>query len=165
MIPSSFAALSQHPNIVGCKLSHGDISYHAQIASNPDINHSQFHTYTGLGQQLLPAISVGCSGTIDGSAGFFPKSLVHLYQLSLKNNASDAEVQERRLLQYKVSKVEELVVRFGTVGIKEAVSRVLGLGDRDGTRLPLSGGLPGGDLEWENWKDAVGELEGVEKSL
>ena len=74
-------------------------------------------------------------------------------------------MKEARALQYKISAVEELVVRFGTVGIKEAVSRVLGLGERDGTRLPLVGGIPGGDKEWENWKEAVGELEKVEKSL
>jgi 2-keto-3-deoxy-L-rhamnonate aldolase len=165
MLPSSFAALSQHPNIVGCKLSHGDVSHHAQIAAHPRIDHAHFHTFTGLGQQLLPAISVGCAGTIDGSAGFFPKSVVRLYQLAIKNRATDAEVQERRRLQYKVSTVEELVVRFGTVGVKEAVSRVLGLGERDGTRLPLRGGLPGGDQEWENWKGAMGDLEAVEKSL
>jgi 2-keto-3-deoxy-L-rhamnonate aldolase len=61
--------------------------------------------------------------------------------------------------------VEELVVKFGTVGIKEAISRILGLGDIDGTRLPLCGGLPGGDKEWESWKGVIGDLEAVEKSL
>ncbi len=68
-------------------------------------------------------------------------------------------------MQYKVSTVEELVVKFGTVGIKEAISRVLGMGDRDGTRLPLTGGIPGGDEEWENWKEAFGDLEAVENII
>ena len=31
----------------------------------------------------------------------------------------------------------------GIVGIKEAISRILKFGDRDGTRLPLCGGIPG----------------------
>lgn len=91
--------------------------------------------------------------------------MVHLYDLSVKENQTAEEKKEARALQYKISMVEELVVKFGTVGIKEAVSRVLGLGERDGTRLPLVGGIPGGDAEWENWKEAVGELEAVEKSL
>ncbi|TVY91652.1 putative 4-hydroxy-2-oxoglutarate aldolase, mitochondrial, partial [Lachnellula willkommii] len=112
--PSTFATLSKHPNIVGCKLSHGDVSYHAQIAASPKIDHSKFHTFTGLGQQLLPVLSLGCAGTIDGSAGFFPKSVVHLYKLSVKDQPTDAEVAERRLLQYRVSSVEELVVKYGT---------------------------------------------------
>jgi len=165
VVPSTFATLSKHPNIVGCKLSHGDVSYHAQIGANPKIDHTHFHTFTGLGQQLLPVISLGCEGTIDGTAGFFPKSVIRLYNLSLKNQPTDEEVKERRLLQYKVSSVEELVVKFGTVGIKEAISRILGMGDRDGTRLPLTGGIPGGDKEWENWKEAIGDLEAVEKSI
>lgn len=69
------------------------------------------------------------------------------------------------MLQYKVSSVEELVVKFGTVGIKEAISRILGIGDRDGTRLPLIGGIPGGDQEWESWTEVIGNLDDVEKSL
>jgi 2-keto-3-deoxy-L-rhamnonate aldolase len=165
VVPATFATLSEHPNIVGCKLSHGDVSYHAQIGANPKIDNTHFHTFTGLGQQLLPVISLGCAGTIDGTAGFFPKSVVHLYNLSIKGAPTEAEIKERRLLQCKVSSVEELVVKFGTVGIKEAVSRILGMGDRDGTRLPLAGGIPGGDKEWENWKQAIGDLEAVEKSL
>lgn len=91
--------------------------------------------------------------------------MVHLYKLSAKNQPTDEEIKERRLLQYRVSCVEELVVKFGTVGIKEAVSRILGMGDRDGTRLPLAGGLPGGDKEWENWAEVIGDLDAVEKSL
>ncbi|KUJ18436.1 dihydrodipicolinate synthetase-like protein [Mollisia scopiformis] len=165
VVPSTYATLSKHPNIVGCKLSHGDVSYHAQIGANPKIDHTHFHTFTGLGQQLLPVISLGCAGTIDGTAGFFPKSVVHLYKLSVNNRPTDEEVKERRLLQYKLSAVEELVVKFGTVGIKEAISRILGMGDRDGTRLPLTGGIPGGDKEWENWEECVGDLDAVEKSL
>lgn len=165
VVPSTFATLSKHPNIVGCKLSHGDVSYHVQIAANPNIDNKHFHTFTGLGQQLLPVIALGAAGTIDGTAGFFPKSVVHLYNLSIKDTPTPEEVKERRLLQYKVSSVEELVVKYGTVGIKEAISRILGLGDIDGTRLPLCGGIPGGDKEWENWKVIIGDLDAVEKSL
>jgi 2-keto-3-deoxy-L-rhamnonate aldolase len=83
----------------------------------------------------------------------------------VKNQPTDEEVKERRLLQYKVSAVEELVVKYGTVGIKEAISRILGMGDVDGTRLPLVGGIPGGDEEWGNWKEVIENLEAVEKSL
>ncbi|RQM05295.1 hypothetical protein DH86_00001829, partial [Scytalidium sp. 3C] len=98
--PSTFVKLAAHPNIVGCKLSHGDVSHHAQIASSPKIDHTNFYTFSGLGQQLLPVVAVGGAGVIDGSAGFFPKSVVHLYNLSVKSNPSEAEIKERRLLQY-----------------------------------------------------------------
>ncbi|CAJ2502278.1 Uu.00g096720.m01.CDS01 [Anthostomella pinea] len=162
---STIVTLSAHANIVGCKLSHGDVSYHAQVASNPSIDHAHFATFTGLGQQLLPVIAVGAAGAIDGCAGFFPKTVVKLYELALKNRPSDDEVARRRALQFKVSAMEELVVRFGTVGIKEAVSRLRGMGDCDGTRLPLFGGIPGGDDEWAKWKECVGMMEEEENSL
>jgi 2-keto-3-deoxy-L-rhamnonate aldolase len=165
VVPSTIVALSNHPNIVGCKLSHGDVSYHAQIGANPKVDNSHFHTFTGLGQQLLPILSLGCAGAIDGTAGFFPKSVVHLYGLSMKMRPTDEEVRERRQLQCKLSAVEEIVVKHGTVGIKEATSRLREFGDRDGTRLPLCGGFPGGDKEWENWKDVIEKLDEVEKNL
>ncbi|KAH7358015.1 dihydrodipicolinate synthase [Plectosphaerella cucumerina] len=163
--PSTYEALAAHPNIVGCKLSHGDASHTALIASNPAIDHKGFATFTGLGQHLLPVVSVGAAGAIDGSAGFFPRSVSRLYDLAAKVRPTDEEAAERKLLQFRISGVEELVVRFGTVGIKEAISRLRGFGDRDGTRLPLVGGIPGGDAEWENWKGVIEALEEIEKSL
>ncbi|KAK7431759.1 hypothetical protein QQZ08_001698 [Neonectria magnoliae] len=165
VVPSTYATLSKHRNIVGCKLSHGDVSYHVQIGANPAIDAEHFHAFTGLGQQLLPVMSVGFSGAIDGSAGFFPKTLVRLYELSAKAQPTTAEAAERRLLQFKVSSMEEIVVRYGTVGIKEAVGRLRGFGDADGTRLPLFGGIPGGDAEWANWKPVLDTVDEIEKSL
>ncbi|KAJ9156507.1 Dihydrodipicolinate synthetase-like protein [Pleurostoma richardsiae] len=162
---STFVTLARHPNIVGCKLSHGDVSAHAQIALHPSIDHVAFSTFTGLGQQLLPVVSIGAAGAIDGSAGFFPKTVVRLYDLAVKEQPTPQEVAERRALQFKVSSIEEIVVRFGVPGIKEAISRLRGLGDTDGTRLPLTGGIPGGEAEWAKWKDTVEMVEEVEKSL
>lgn len=159
VVPSTYVTLARHPNIVGCKLSHGDVSCHVQVASNPAIDHAKFATFSGLGQQLLPIVSIGAAGAIDGCAGFFPKTVVELYDLSLKDQPSAEETKRRRLLQYKVSAMEELIVQFGTVGIKEAISRLRGFGDRDGTRLPLAGGIPGDDAEWAKWKDAVDAME------
>lgn len=109
-------------------------------------------------------MSVGVQGAIDGAAGFFPKSVVRLYSLAIKRQPTDEEIDERKLLQYRVSSVEELVVRFGTVGIKEAISRVLGFGDRDGTRLPLTGGIPG-ENEWDNWNTIFNNLGSIESKL
>lgn len=68
------------------------------------------------------------------------------------------------MLQFKVSSMEEIVVKYGTVGIKEAISRLRGFGDVDGTRLPLVDGIPGGEEEWAKWKGVLDAVEEVEKS-
>ncbi|KAI9880778.1 MAG: hypothetical protein M1830_000214 [Pleopsidium flavum] len=161
---STFETLAAHPNVVGCKLSHADLSKHTLIASSPNIDHLHFETFTGLGQQLLPVLTVGGAGAIDGLAGVFPKCVVHLYEM-WKNNNSSGDRERLREVQYKICAGEELVVRYGTVGIKEAVSRIRGFGERDGTRVPLKGGLPGGDREWGDWEGVMGELEALERSL
>jgi 2-keto-3-deoxy-L-rhamnonate aldolase len=129
--------LSAHPNIVGAKFSHGDVSVHAQVALDPAIDHTNFAVFTGLGQHLFPVVQVGCAGAIDGLAGFFPASVVRLYELAAAEMMGKAEREEARRLQWAVSSAEELLVKWGVVGIKEAISRVCGFGDRDGTRLPL----------------------------
>lgn len=49
--------------------------------------------------------------------------------------------------------------------MKEAISRVLGFGDKDGTRLPLYGGFRGGEGEWQSWKEVIGAMTELENSL
>ncbi|KAK9483202.1 hypothetical protein V1527DRAFT_473839 [Lipomyces starkeyi] len=156
--PSTFENLAQHPNIVGTKLSHGNISHHTLLAQNPIIKTNNFHVFTGLGQQLLPILTIGAAGAIDALAGIFPKSVVHLYNLSISGKVGEAQ-----RVQYIVSGAEEVVADLGAVGVKEGAARILGFGDRDGARLPLTGGLEGGDAAWEKKYnsafDAVSKLE------
>ncbi|KAI4227196.1 MAG: hypothetical protein L6R36_002573 [Xanthoria steineri] len=155
---STFTALSSHPNICGAKLSHGDLSLHTQLAASPlpSMAHDQFATFTGLGQQLLPVLTVGGAGAIDGLAAFFPKTVVRLYELIKKG-----DVAEARELQEIVARGEGLVVGHGVVGVKEGVRRVLGWDSE--CRLPLVKGLR--EEQWDEWKGVVGELEKVEKGL
>jgi 2-keto-3-deoxy-L-rhamnonate aldolase len=157
--------LARHPNIVGCKLSHGALDDHTLIASNPNIDHSKFHTFTGLGQQLLPVLTVGGAGAIDGLAGFFPKSVVRLFNLFEESNHDAKSIQAMRDVQYKISRGEKLIVKWGTVGIREATARIAGFGDVDGGRLPLQGGFPDGDREWEKWRVSIEPLRKLENTL
>jgi len=157
--------LAQHPNVVGCKLSHGVLDDHILIASNPNIDHSKFRTFTGLGQQLLPVLTVGGAGAIDGMAAAVPRSVVQLFNLFESGAQSPENTAAMRALQYKISKGEKLVGRWGTVGIREAVARVAGFGDKDGGRLPLQGGFPDGDTEWSKWRGAIQVLQEVEPTL
>ncbi|KAI4216514.1 MAG: hypothetical protein LQ351_001003 [Letrouitia transgressa] len=152
---STFAHLSAHPNIVGAKLSHGDLSLHAQLGSspNPALSSSSFATFTGLGQQLLPVLTVGCAGAIDGLAAFFPRTVVKLYNL-----VKEGDLLEAKRIQEVVARGEGLVVAGGVVGVKEGVRRMLGMDSE--TRLPLKKGLS--DEEWAKWDGVMGELQALE---
>ena len=86
-------------------------------------------------------LSVGGAGAIDGLAGIFPRVMVELYDLYTSERGSR---EEMRKLQYEVSAAEELIVKWGVPGIKEGVAKVLGMGHKDGTRLPIRGVLPDG---------------------
>lgn len=68
-----------------------------------------------------------------------------------------------RAVQYRVSRAEGLIEKWGTVGIKEAVSRCLGFGEVHGGRLPLARGMGAG--EWENWSEAMSEMANLEAAL
>jgi len=89
-------------------------------------------------------------------ANIFPRVVVRLYEAAKKGDYESA-----RRIQEIVCRGEELVVGCGVVGIKEGVSRVLGMGDQDGTRLPMKGGLPDGG--WAKFEGVVAELETLEK--
>ncbi|KAK9465241.1 hypothetical protein V1512DRAFT_52751 [Lipomyces arxii] len=159
--PKTFEILSAHPNIVGTKLSHGNISHHILLAQNPVIKANNFHVFTGLGQQLLPILNIGAHGAIDALSGIFPKSVVYLFNLSLTGKISEAQK-----VQYTVSAAEEVVADLGTVGVKEGVARILGWGDKDGARLPLMGGLDGGDVTWTTkYQDAFEDIAKLEATL
>ena len=163
--PATFEKLAQHPNIVGCKLSHGNIPDHTLIASSPKIDPSHFVVFSGLGQNLLPVLTVGGQGAIDGLAGIFPAVVVRLFRLfhdSAAKGTSKADVDEMRSLQFKICQGEKLVEKWGTVGIKEAIARLWGFGDKEGARLPLAGGFQGGEGEWSAFKDVFEGLKQLE---
>src|ERR1700760_1563202 len=159
--------LAQHPNIVGCKLSHGNLDDHALISLSPKIEQSKFHVFTGLGQQLVGVLDVGGAGAIDGLAACFPRSLVELFRLFETREQHGATTymevtSQMRQLQYRVCQAEKLVVRWGTIGIREALARMRQIGDKDGGRWPLKGGFPKGDVEWESWREAIDALHNLE---
>ncbi|KAI2633644.1 dihydrodipicolinate synthetase family protein [Hypomontagnella submonticulosa] len=151
--PETYEKLAQHPNIVGCKMSHGNVSYHVQVSTSPKIDHEKFRVYSGFGQQLGPIVVFNAAGVIDGLASFFPKTVVRLFELSSKRPIDDAAIKEARDLQYRVSRAEDYIGRWGILGIREGIYRVVGLGTVEGGRAPLRGRIPEG--AWEEWADVM----------
>ncbi|KAF2711302.1 dihydrodipicolinate synthetase family protein-like protein [Pleomassaria siparia CBS 279.74] len=161
--PESYNILAQHPNIVGCKMSHGNVSYHVQVSLDPEIDHEKFKVFSGFGQQLAPIVFFGAAGVIDGLAAIYPKTVSRLLTLAEKRPIEPSVHEEIKTLQYAVSTAEEFVGKWGIVGIKEGIQRVLGLGTLEGGRLPLKGKLPEG--EWEKWDKTISRIQKIEASL
>ncbi|KAI0402098.1 aldolase [Xylaria palmicola] len=173
--PSTYEALAKHPNIVGAKIATTDISWHSQISSNPRIDYTRFHPYTGLGQQMLAAVTLGAFGALDVVGTAFPRSMVRLYELSALEQPTPEQRKEARDLQWKVATMGEYynswVDKHGrcfdgddnVVGIKEAVYRVRGFGDRNGVRLPLLNTIT--DEQWDAFSDIVNIMIETEDSL
>lgn len=144
-------------------MSHGNVSHHIQVSLDPSIDHTRFRVYSGFGQQLGPIVFFSAAGVIDGLAAIYPKTVSRLMELAEKRPLEDGVLEEVHRLQYAVSAAEEFVGKYGIVGIKEAVKRVLGMGTMEGGRLPLKGALAEG--EWEKWGDVMGRMDELEKSL
>lgn len=138
---------------------------HTLIASSPKIDPKHFAVFSGLGQNLLPVLTIGGQGAIDGLAGIFPAVVVRLFnkfQDAATKGTSKADNEEMRTLQFRICQGEKLIEKWGTVGIKEAIARMWGFGDKEGARLPLEGGLQGGELEWESFKSVFDGLKEME---
>ncbi|KAK4447322.1 hypothetical protein QBC34DRAFT_132008 [Podospora aff. communis PSN243] len=147
VLPETYTVLARHEKIVGCKMSHGNVSHHVQVSLDPEIDHEQFRVYSGFGQQLGPIVQFGAAGVIDGLAAFFPRTVVRLFSL-VEAGSQDTESKKEALrLQYVVSRAEEFIVRYGILGIREGVYRAAGFGNQEGGRLPLRGRLT--EADWE----------------
>lgn len=154
--PSTVVTLSKHPNIVGTKISHGDVAHHALIGLDPSIRNTDFTCLTGLGQILLPVLSVGFNGTVDALSGAFPKLYVNILK------AYDlGDFETARKLQWYATGGEELVVRFGVVGIKRAIQQATGFGETYLGRVPLNQDVEG----WEKYKKHFEGCVEVESTL
>lgn len=155
--PTTVTKLAKHPNIVGTKISHGDMAHHTMIGLDKDVRQSKFACLTGLGQILLPALSVGFQGTVDALSGAFPKLYVNILK-----NYDTGDFETARELQLIATRGEELVVRFGVVGIKKAIHTATGYGETYLGRSPLNQDV---SPVWDNYASYLVDCAEVELTL
>ncbi|KAG5355637.1 L-threo-3-deoxy-hexylosonate aldolase [Yarrowia sp. B02] len=160
---STFNTLAAHKNVVGTKLSHSECSWHGLLALDPENVKNDFSVLTGLGQMLLPCMTVGVIGAIDAVSGAFPKTLKRLYDLSVlvRDGKGTPEImKEAAHVQYVVSWAAEIVDVFGPLGTKELTRRATGFGRENGSRPPMSG-----KVDWTDWEKVYKDISDLEKSL
>lgn len=155
----SYKKLSTHPNIVGVKLTHFNLDLYTLLGKDYHMCETEnFRPFTGLGQILVPALSVGIYGAIDGLSALFPKIMVKLYTLVQENKWKEASE-----LQYLVTKTDRMIMELNVVGVKHALKEIHGLGESVIGRPPLSKPV---DLQaYQKYAKDIQVLVEVEKSL
>jgi 4-hydroxy-2-oxoglutarate aldolase len=152
--------LSQHPNIVGCKLTCGNTgklnriaaATRAATASDPG---SGFMCMGGSVDFTLQTLIGGGSGIIGGMANIAPKACVKLIELFEAGNYAEA-----RKLQAIVARGDWAAIQGGIIGTTAALVAHFGYGGYARKPLPRPN-----KEETRKWRDAFDELVGVERSL
>ncbi|OAA63618.1 dihydrodipicolinate synthetase [Niveomyces insectorum RCEF 264] len=91
------ARLGQHPNIVGVKLTCGGIAKVARVRAQ--FAPEQFCALAGQSDWLLPALTVGSTGSITGVANLYPKACLRVFDLHRAGRLAEAEAAQLRLAQ------------------------------------------------------------------
>jgi len=115
--------LAKHPNIVGVKLTCGNIGKMARIV--PEVNRDEFAVFSGTVDALIPALAAGASGAIGGLCNLAPKSIARLYRLWL----TGGDRKEVAKIQKLAADGDALVTKMGVIaGTKYALEFYHGYG-------------------------------------
>ncbi|CAA7265556.1 unnamed protein product [Cyclocybe aegerita] len=116
------STLAEHPNIVGTKLSCGNIGKLQRLTTR--FPSSEFAVYAGRSDAFLHGLNAGSAGTIAALVNLVPKLHGKLYKLFQEGKHLEAMVLQGKLGQgdWAASKVG------GIGGIKAVISRNFGYG-------------------------------------
>ncbi|KIK62623.1 hypothetical protein GYMLUDRAFT_164440 [Collybiopsis luxurians FD-317 M1] len=168
------SALATHPNIVGTKLSCGNIGKIQRLSAEYDYR-TTFATFAGKSDVFLHTLLSGGAGVIGALVNVAPKVHSKIYQLFLEYQQDPAKnadkLAEAFVLQKQVSAADWAVSKIGGVGgVKAIVAREFGYGDGTvrGPLLSVSlDKLVASDINTKEgkWWKAVQDVIKIEKSL
>ena len=115
--------LAKHTNIVGVKLTCGNIGKMARLV--PDIDREEFAVFSGVADALWPSLVAGSSGAIAGLCNLVPKTVVRAYELA----RTGAERRELAKLQKLMADADAVVAQTGVIaGTKYGLEFFYGYG-------------------------------------
>ncbi|KAM0756083.1 dihydrodipicolinate synthase [Meredithblackwellia eburnea MCA 4105] len=136
--------LAEHPNCFGAKLTCAGIGKGHRLAAYTQTEaylarHGPFQVLPGFSDYLLPALVSRQTGCITGTGNIIPKTIVKLYNTSVKAIASgDAKDWAEALkLQDIVSSADWTVVKAGIQGTKYALDHFIQQGLGGDPRKPI----------------------------
>lgn len=112
--------LSQHPNIIGTKLTCANTGKLARVASSVK---SGFFTFGGSCDFTLQTLIAGGQGVIAGTANVIPRSCVEVYKLY-----TEGKVAEAQKLQAIVARADWIAIQGGFPVVKAALQGFFGYG-------------------------------------
>ena len=128
--------LAKHPNIVGVKLTCGNIGKICRIV--PEVNRDEFAIFSGMVDALIPSITAGASGAIGGLCNVVPKTVVRAYRLATTPGSDRKELAK---IQKLISDADAIVTKTGVIaGTKYALEYFYGYGGQG--RRPLQPPTP-----------------------
>ncbi|KAI0022676.1 dihydrodipicolinate synthetase [Xylariomycetidae sp. FL0641] len=111
--------LGKHANIVGVKLTCGGIAKVARVRA--EFEPAQFVAIAGQSDWLIPAMTVGSTGSVTGMGNLYPRACIQL--CDLYNQGKLAEASQA---QIKLAEVEWGFGKGGINGTKWVVAKYLG---------------------------------------
>ncbi|KAF8206545.1 hypothetical protein K438DRAFT_1714957 [Mycena galopus ATCC 62051] len=153
----AIATLAQHPNIVGTKLSCGQIGKLHRLAST--FPRTEFATFAGRSDFFFTSLLAGGAGLIGALVNVVPKVHGQLLKLHEEGNFKEAMA-----LQAKLAHADWAMQKLGGIsGVKAVVSKNFGYGVPN-VRGPLKA-LAVESLDGNKHAETVAELIALEKSL
>lgn len=113
--------LSQHPNIVGTKLTCGNTGKLQRIAAA--VSRSDWVTFGGSNDFTLQTLIAGGQGVIAGTANVIPRASVKVYKLY-----KEGKIAEAQKLQEVVARADWVSIQGGFPVVKAALQAFYGYG-------------------------------------
>ncbi|KAK4134860.1 aldolase [Trichocladium antarcticum] len=154
--------LSQHPNIVGVKLTCGNTGKLNRVAAatrkmakthNP--GHPEFLVLAGSADFSIQSLVAGGHGILAGLANIAPKACIRTIELYNQGKLADAQA-----MQETVSQGDWTAIQGGVVGVKSGLQGWMGYGGNPRSPLPA----PTAE-QATRWKEGFRDLVLLEKSL
>ncbi|EJD06816.1 dihydrodipicolinate synthetase [Fomitiporia mediterranea MF3/22] len=118
----TLTTLAAHPNIVGTKLSCGNVGKLTRLTST--FPASEFAVFPGTSDVFVPSLLVGGAGVIGASVNILPKVHAEVYRLW-----KEGKTDEALKLQYLLAHGDWAVKRIGGIaGLKAIIVKEFGYG-------------------------------------
>jgi 4-hydroxy-tetrahydrodipicolinate synthase len=130
LTPELFKELiSEHKNLVGIKFSAPDL---IRIEDYIRVSPRSANVLIGCDSLVLPALSIGGTGTVSGPAMVFPKLFVGLYEAFQKGEYETAKIYQNNIVE-----MDRMLQGIPSIPAIKTMLKMKGIIESDTCRLPL----------------------------